>query len=59
MGNQRRVKVILLLAVISFVFVGCATCTSYETGARVTPAFSSVAGSRIYIHPPKDQTLGG
>jgi hypothetical protein len=59
MSNQRSVNAVLLLAVISFVFAGCATCTSYETGARVTPAFSSAAGSRIYIHPPKDQTLSG
>lgn len=57
MRNQWRVNAILLLAVISFVFAGCATCTSYESGARVTPAFSLATGSRIYVHPPKDQTL--
>ena len=57
MNQQRRINAVLLLAVISLIFTGCATCTSYETGARVTPGFSAATGSRIYIHPPKDQTL--
>ncbi len=57
MSRQRAIFSTLLLAVISFTFIGCAGNCGYERGARVTPAFVAASGSRVYVHPPKDKTL--
>ena len=57
MSNQCKiVSVLLLLAVAGVVLTGCA---GHECGARVTPAFVAASGAKVYVHPPKDQTLSG
>ncbi len=58
MNNQLKVvSVLWLIAAAGFIFSGCAGCTGYERGARVTPAFVAASGSKVYVHPPRDQTL--
>ena len=60
MNNQCKViSGLLLLTVASVIFAGCAGCAGYERGARVTPAFVTASGAKVYVHPPKDQTLSG
>ncbi|HDS17262.1 MAG TPA: hypothetical protein ENN66_11780 [Proteobacteria bacterium] len=49
----------LLLVTAAAWLGGCAGCGGYEKGARVTPAFVAAQGSRVYVHPPKDQKLSG
>jgi hypothetical protein len=59
MSKQGKILSVLLMAVISLTFAGCAGNCGYESGARVTPAFVAASGSRIYVHPPKDRSLAG
>ena len=60
MNNQLKVISLFLLIVATlFTFSGCAGNCGYESGARVTPAFVAASGARVYVHPPKDQTLSG
>ena len=60
MNNQiKLVSVLFLVAIPGFIFSGCAGNCGYERGARVTPAFIAASGAKVYVHPPKDQTLSG
>ena len=60
MSNQYKlIAVLFLFAVSGFIFNGCAGNCGYESGARVTPAFIAASGAKVYVHPPKDQTLSG
>ncbi len=60
MNNQYKViSVLLLFVVAGVIFSGCAGCAGYERGARVTPVFVAASGAKVYVHPPKDQTLSG
>ena len=59
MSKQGKVFSVLLMAVMSLTFIGCAGNCGYESGARVTPAFVAASGARIYVHPPKDGTMAG
>ena len=60
MNKLLKVVLVLWLIVIAgFIFSGCAGNCGYERGARVTPAFIAASGSKVYVHPPKDQTLSG
>ena len=55
----KLISVLFLFAVSGFMFSGCAGNCGYERGARVTPAFIAASGAKVYVHPPKDQTLSG
>jgi hypothetical protein len=60
MNNQcKLISVLFLVAIAGFIFSGCAGNCGYERGARVTPAFVAASGAKVYVHPPKDQTLSG
>lgn len=60
MNKLSKVSSVLMFFVVAgYLFSGCAGICGYESGARITPDFIAATGAKVYVHPPKDQTLSG